>query len=105
MHELGINQTPFLINSFVYLYGKKIFRYSNGKATVVWQSEICQHSTLCWKGLPEAFNPKERPWIKMDGAATERIIGQVKKCPSGALSYFLNTDGKTDKIHHDLTAV
>ena len=58
--------------------------------TVVWKPGICIHSTLCWKGLLSVFNPKEKPWIKMDGATTERIIEQVRKCPSGALSYFLN---------------
>jgi uncharacterized Fe-S cluster protein YjdI len=30
----------------------------------------------------------------MDGDTSERIIEQVKKCPSGALSYFENS--KTD---------
>ncbi len=67
-------------------------KYSNSEITVVWQPKKCQHSTLCWKGLIEVFNPQERPWIKMDGATSERIIGQVIKCPSGALSYFLNND-------------
>ncbi len=28
----------------------------------------------------------------MDGGTTERIIEQVRKCPSGALSYFMNND-------------
>jgi uncharacterized Fe-S cluster protein YjdI len=30
----------------------------------------------------------------MEGAETERIIEQVKKCPSGALSYQNNLDNK-----------
>lgn len=63
------------------------FKYTNGEVTVIWKPKICQHSTNCWKGLIQVFNPKERPWIKMDGDTTERIIEQVKKCPSGALSY------------------
>lgn len=69
---------------------QKIFKYSNEDITVVWKPDVCQHSTLCWKGLIEVFNPRERPWIKMDGATAERIIEQVRKCPSGALSYFEN---------------
>jgi hypothetical protein len=28
----------------------------------------------------------------MNGASTERIIEQVKKCQSGALSYFMNDE-------------
>jgi uncharacterized Fe-S cluster protein YjdI len=73
---------------------QKAFKYSNDEITVVWKPERCQHSTLCWKGLIEVFNPKERPWIKMDGATTERIIEQVKKCPSRALSLLINEEGE-----------
>ncbi|HET6995138.1 MAG TPA: (4Fe-4S)-binding protein [Chitinophagaceae bacterium] len=67
-------------------------KYNNGEVTVVWKPKQCIHSTICWKGLIEVFNPKERPWIKLDGATTERIIEQVKQCPSGALSYFMNEE-------------
>jgi len=75
---------------------QKTFKYTNGEVTVVWKPEICQHSTICWKGLIQVFNPNEKPWIKMDGASTERIIEQVKKCPSGALSYIMNNE-ETEK--------
>lgn len=71
--------------------------YSNGEVTIVWQSGLCQHSTICWKGeagLKEVFNPFDKPWIKPEGASTERIIEQIKKCPSGALTYYLNKDKK-----------
>lgn len=71
---------------------KDTHHYSNDEVTVVWKPGMCIHSTLCWKGLPEVFNPRERPWVKMSGATTDRIIEQVKQCPSGALSYFLNTE-------------
>jgi uncharacterized Fe-S cluster protein YjdI len=71
---------------------KDVLHYTNDEVTVVWKPKVCIHSTLCWKGLIEVFNPKERPWIKMNGVITERIIEQVKICPSGALSYFLNTE-------------
>jgi len=73
---------------------KEAFKYSNDEVTVVWKPNLCQHSTLCWKGLIQVFNPGERPWIKMNSASTERIIEQVKKCPSGALSYFMNEINK-----------
>src|ERR1041384_1608334 len=72
--------------------------YANDEMTVVWKPKMCIHSTLCWKGLIEVFNPRERPWIKMNGATTERIIEQVRKCPSGALSYFINNNpGETQQ--------
>lgn len=71
---------------------RETFKYTNGEVTVVWKPNLCQHSTRCWKGLITVFNPNERPWIKMDGANSEKIIEQVKKCPSGALSYFMNQE-------------
>ena len=70
-------------------------KYTNGEVTIVWQPNTCIHSRLCWDkaiGLPEVFNPMERPWIKPEGAMTERIIEQVKKCPSGALSFYMNNE-------------
>jgi len=65
-------------------------QYTNGEVTVVWKPDLCIHSANCVKGLPEVFNNKARPWIKIDGAGTDKIVDQVKKCPSGALSYFMN---------------
>ena len=73
----------------------KTKKYSNGEVTVVWKPATCIHSTICWKGingLSSVFNPAERPWIKPEGASTQAIINQVKLCPSGALTYFLNDE-------------
>lgn len=81
---------------------KETLKYTNNEVTVVWKPKTCIHSTICWKGLIEVFNPRERPWIKMEGADTQRIIEQVRQCPSGALSYYMNDDevkeNEPDKI-------
>lgn len=69
--------------------------YTNGEVTIVWQPHVCIHSRICWSvatGLPEVFQPAQRPWIKPEGASTEHIVEQVKKCPSGALSYYMNAE-------------
>ncbi len=68
--------------------------YKNGHITVAWQPDLCQHSGNCFKGLPRVFNPKRKPWIEMEQADTETIMNQVKRCPSGALSFFINEDKK-----------
>jgi len=73
-------------------------KYSNGEVTIVWKPNECIHSAICFKGLGDVFNPQERPWIKPEGATTEKIIEQVKKCPSGALSYFLNRDAEAGEV-------
>jgi uncharacterized Fe-S cluster protein YjdI len=65
-------------------------KYSNGEVTIVWKSELCIHSGNCARGLPDVFKPREKPWIHATCASTEKIIEQVKKCPSGALSFFMN---------------
>jgi uncharacterized Fe-S cluster protein YjdI len=83
---------------------KETFKYMNGEVTVVWKPNVCIHSSVCWKGLIEVFNPREKPWIKMDGATTERIIEQVRQCPSGALSYFLNEEATKDETPHKVVA-
>jgi uncharacterized Fe-S cluster protein YjdI len=65
--------------------------YSNGDISVVWKPESCIHSTKCWRGLPEVFQPSSRPWVKVDAATSEQIRNQVALCPSGALSIRENT--------------
>lgn len=70
--------------------------YTNGEVTIIWRPDLCIHSRKCWKGLGEVFKPGVRPWIQPDGATTERIVAQVKECPSGALTFRMNTDPEPD---------
>ncbi len=67
-------------------------KYTNGEVTIVWKPDLCIHSRNCFNGLPEVFDPRARPWITPEGSTTEKIINQVKQCPSGALTYYLNTE-------------
>ena len=69
-------------------------KYTNGEVTVVWKPDTCIHSRICWTELKDVFDPAKRPWVNMEGDSTERIIEQVRKCPSGALSYFINEENK-----------
>lgn len=68
--------------------------YSNGEVTIVWKNSLCWHSGHCVRELPEVFDRSKHPWIKPDGAGTEEIVEQVKRCPSRALSYFMNNEGQ-----------
>ncbi len=70
----------------------KTKEYSNGEVTVVWETERCIHSAMCVKGLPSVFKPNDRPWIKIDAAKTDDLVTTVKKCPSGALSFYMNDE-------------
>tara|TARA_R110002167_G_scaffold35742_2_gene113968 strand:+ start:332 stop:751 length:420 start_codon:yes stop_codon:yes gene_type:complete len=65
-------------------------KYTNDMVTIVWEPGKCIHSGICVKGLPEVFNPKAKPWIKIEAASTDALVKQVKSCPSGALSFYMN---------------
>jgi uncharacterized Fe-S cluster protein YjdI len=73
---------------------KKKFEYSNGEVTITWQPHLCRHSGICVKMLPEVYKPNERPWINPYNATTEQLTDQVNHCPSGALSFKFNNEGK-----------
>jgi uncharacterized Fe-S cluster protein YjdI len=64
--------------------------YSNGEVTVVWKNGLCTHSGNCVRGLREVFDNRAIPWININTSTTEKIVAQVKKCPSGALSFYMN---------------
>lgn len=70
--------------------------YSNGSVTIVWKPNLCIHSKLCFNGLPEVFNPNARPWVNAEGASSEQIVEQVKKCPSGALTFYRSDASAAD---------
>jgi len=73
-------------------------KYSNGEVTVVWKPNMCIHSKNCFNGLSEVFDPSNRPWVNVEGAGTKKIVDQINKCPSGALSYFMNNEG--EEVEH-----
>lgn len=64
--------------------------YTNGEVTIVWQSGKCIHAAQCVKNNPDVFRPKEKPWITAEQSTSEKIIQTVQKCPSGALTFYMN---------------
>ncbi|MCF3108630.1 (4Fe-4S)-binding protein [Niabella sp. CC-SYL272] len=61
--------------------------YSNGEIVVIWKPELCIHSGICVKMLPQVYKPKESPWVTPGNASTEALKLQIAHCPSGALSW------------------
>ena len=70
--------------------------YSNGELTVVWKPAKCIHAKECIKALPEVYKPNEKPWITPENATTTALKSQIKKCPSGALTYYMKGEKKTE---------
>jgi uncharacterized Fe-S cluster protein YjdI len=74
--------------------------YTNNQITVVWKPKSCIHAEECVKALPKVYQPDEKPWIQIDNTTTEELKSQIRKCPSGALSFYMN--GKKNKQEESL---
>ncbi len=70
--------------------------YTNGELTIVWEPSKCIHAGACVSTLPKVYNPQAKPWITIENATTEELKEQVKTCPSGALSYYMNDEGNQE---------
>lgn len=66
--------------------------YKGDALTVFYDPDICIHAGDCVRGLPSVFDVEKKPWIDANGAPADKIVEQIKKCPSGALSYALAND-------------
>jgi CDGSH-type Zn-finger protein len=61
--------------------------YVGEQVTIHDNRGICQHAGYCTDELAAVFKLHQEPWIDPNGATKEAIIAQVRRCPSGALSY------------------
>ena len=92
MTFLNINLTTFVHQTKRVIMDQIKKEFTNGEVTIVFIPKRCFHSERGRKGLPGVFNVENSPWIDANGAETSMIISQVKKCPSGALTYYLNQE-------------
>ena len=73
-------------------------KYINGEVIVIWKPSICIHSAICFNGLPTVFYPRKKPWVNPEGSDSTSIIEQVKKCPSGALSFVIKKENVESSV-------
>jgi len=64
--------------------------YAGKQITIFDNRALCAHAGYCTDGLKEVFREDAKPWIDADGAAVEKIIATIERCPSGALSYAID---------------
>lgn len=63
--------------------------YAAAGITIHDNRSVCAHAGHCTDGLAEVFKYKCEPWIDAKAGTVENIIGTIRTCPSGALSYTL----------------
>lgn len=77
--------------------------YAGKDITVTFDLARCIHVANCWRGLPEVFDTRQRPWVQPDGAPADLVAQVVERCPSGALQYVRHDGGPAE--HHAVTSV
>lgn len=65
----------------------KLHLYRGPEIEVSWSKARCIHFAACVRGLPAAFQPGERPWIRLEGADAADVAEIVMRCPTGALHF------------------
>ncbi|KAA5824020.1 (4Fe-4S)-binding protein [Algibacter amylolyticus] len=63
--------------------------FKNKEVTVTYDPRKCELSGTCSKELSDVFSDSIIPWVNLENTETEKIIKQIKKCPSGALKFRL----------------
>jgi uncharacterized Fe-S cluster protein YjdI/CDGSH-type Zn-finger protein len=65
--------------------------YTAPSVTVFYDLARCRHYAECVRGSPEVFDATRRPWIRADLADPETIAEVIRRCPTGALHYRLES--------------
>ena len=61
--------------------------YRTDRIEVTWAPRRCIHAGECFGNLPEVFEPRARPWVRLEGADPDDVEDVVMLCPSGALGF------------------
>ena len=67
--------------------GKRLQTYEADDIIVTFDPNICIHSGVCLRGLPDVFDVRRKRWIHADAAPAGDVATQIERCPSGALQY------------------
>ncbi|MGB5896106.1 MAG: CDGSH iron-sulfur domain-containing protein [Ignavibacteriaceae bacterium] len=71
--------------------------YEGDQITVHDNRGICAHAGRCTDGLPSVFRLQQEPWIDPNASDAEEISEVIGKCPSGALSYSVDSVEHPDR--------
>lgn len=72
--------------------------YRSERISVLWFAERCIHSGECIRAQPRVFDPRRRPWVKIDAADADAVAEAVLRCPTGALHYVRHDGGPQEPV-------
>ena len=61
--------------------------YEGPEIIVTFDPDVCIHSGVCVRGLPDVFDIKRKHWIRPELQNADLVAQQVERCPSRALQY------------------
>jgi len=61
--------------------------YEAPEIIVTFDPDVCIHSGVCVRGLPDVFDIKRKRWIRPELQSADVVAAQVARRPSGALQY------------------
>ncbi len=68
-----------------------IQEYQAEKIKVTFNRSICAGAAACVRGFPQIYKSASVDWINPDGGSVDDVINSIKACPSGALSYEIDS--------------
>ena len=74
--------------------------YIGQSATVLDNRGTCQHSGLCTDRLASVFHLGKEPFVTPSGGRLDEIVRAVRDCPSGALSYAMDTVEAREQVDY-----
>ncbi len=74
--------------------------YVGQQVTILDNRGTCQHSGACTDRLATVFHLGEEPFVSPSGGRMDEIIRAVRDCPSGALSYALDSVEARDDVDY-----
>ncbi len=74
--------------------------YVGQSVTVLDNRGSCQHSGLCTDRLASVFHLGEEPFVTPSGGRLDEIVRAVRDCPSGALSYAMDTVEAREQVDY-----
>ena len=74
---------------------RRLQTYEAKGIVVTFDPEVCQHTGVCLRGLPDVFDVNRKRWVRPELSSPEEVAAQVRRCPSGALQYRFLPDAES----------